>query len=84
MPLCQGTSLDVVLHPPGTLDGASRTVQALMGGGVMAGAAMGAVIGIMVAGPVGVMVGGGTLGAVAGALGGAAAGSMVNPQDRHA
>jgi len=56
----------------------------LMGGGVMAGAAMGAVIGIMVAGPVGVMVGGGTLGAVAGALGGAAAGSMVNPQDRHA
>jgi len=51
----------------------------LMGGGVMAGVAMGAVIGIVVAGPLGVMVGS-TLGAVAGALGGAAA-TMVNPED---
>jgi non-heme chloroperoxidase len=54
--------------------------SALMGGGVIAGAATGAAIGTLVAGPVGVVVGG-TLGAVAGALGGAAAGTMVNPED---
>ena len=53
--------------------------SALMGGGVIAGAATGAAIGTMVAGPVGVVVGG-TLGAVAGALGGAAAGTKVNPE----
>jgi len=52
----------------------------LIGGSVMAGAAMGAAIGTVVAGPVGVMVGG-TLGAVAGALGGAAAGAVVDVQD---
>jgi non-heme chloroperoxidase len=51
--------------------------SALMGGGVVAGAAAGATLGVLVAGPVGVLVGG-TLGAVAGALGGAAAGSLVN------
>ena len=54
--------------------------SALMGGGVVAGAATGATIGVVMAGPVGVLVGG-ALGAVAGALGGAAAGSMVNPDD---
>ena len=54
--------------------------SALMGGGVLAGAAAGAAIGTAVAGPVGVMVGG-ALGAVAGALGGAAAGTMVRAED---
>jgi non-heme chloroperoxidase len=53
--------------------------SALMGGGVIAGAATGAAIGAMVAGPVGVVVGG-TLGTVAGALGSAAAGTKVNPE----
>lgn len=52
----------------------------LMGGGVLAGAATGAVIGTAVAGPVGVVVGG-AAGAVAGALGGAAAGGMVSPNE---
>lgn len=52
----------------------------LMGGGVMAGAAVGAGVGVMAAGPVGVVIGG-TLGAVAGALGGAAAGAMANPSE---
>jgi non-heme chloroperoxidase len=54
--------------------------SALMGGGVVAGAAAGAAIGIAVAGPIGVVVGS-TLGAVAGALGGAAAGTIANPAD---
>jgi non-heme chloroperoxidase len=48
--------------------------SALVGGGLMAGAATGAAIGVAVAGPVGVLVGA-SLGAVAGALGGAAAGA---------
>ena len=54
--------------------------SALMGGGVVVGAATGAAIGVMVAGPVGVVVGT-ALGAVAGVLGSAAAGSTANPQD---
>ena len=54
--------------------------SALMGGGVVVGAATGAAIGVMVAGPVGVVVGT-ALGAVAGVLGSAAAGATVNPQD---
>lgn len=63
---------------------AEREAQSvLVGGGVMAGAAVGAGMGVMAAGPVGVVIGG-TLGAVAGALGGAAAGAMANPtQDEH-
>ena len=52
----------------------------LMGGGVVAGAATGAVLGIAVAGPAGVVVGT-ALGAVAGALGGAAAGTVVKPEE---
>jgi non-heme chloroperoxidase len=57
-----------------------REVQsALMGGGVVAGAATGATIGVAVAGPAGVVVGA-ALGAVAGALGGAAAGAAVNQE----
>ena len=48
--------------------------SALVGGGLMAGAATGAAIGVAVAGPVGVLVGA-SLGAVAGALGGAAVGA---------
>ena len=52
----------------------------LMGGGVVAGAATGAVLGIAVAGPAGVVVGT-ALGAVAGALGGAAAGAVVKPEE---
>ena len=51
----------------------------LNGGGMMAGAATGALIGVAVAGPVGVVVGG-TVGAVAGTLGGAAAGATMNPK----
>ena len=54
--------------------------SALMGGGVVAGAATGATIGVVMAGPVGVLVGG-ALGAVAGALGGAAAGTVMNQDD---
>jgi pimeloyl-ACP methyl ester carboxylesterase len=54
--------------------------SALMGGGVVAGAATGAAIGVAAAGPVGVLAGA-TLGAVVGALGGAAAGTMMSPAD---
>ncbi len=54
--------------------------SALIGGGVMAGAATGAAIGVAVAGPVGVLVGA-SLGAVAGALGGAAAGATASADD---
>ena len=54
--------------------------SALVGGGLMAGAATGAAIGVAVAGPVGVLVGA-SLGAVAGALGGAAAGAAGGTAD---
>lgn len=54
--------------------------SALVGGGVMAGAATGAAIGTVVTGPVGAVVGG-AVGAVAGALGGAAVGHMANLGD---
>ena len=49
----------------------------LVGGGAMAGLAVGAALGTVVAGPLGVMVGA-TLGGVAGALGSGAAGTMLN------
>ena len=61
-------------------EAAREADSALMGGGVVAGAATGASIGVMVAGPVGVLVGA-TLGAVAGALGGAAAGATASPEE---
>lgn len=61
-------------------EAAREADSALVGGGVMVGAAAGATIGVAVAGPVGVVVGG-ALGGVAGALGGAAAGAVVNPED---
>ena len=48
-----------------------------MGGGLVAGAAAGAVIGAALGGPAGVVVGG-TLGSIAGVLGGAAAGTVVH------
>ncbi len=51
-----------------------------MGGGLVAGAAAGAVIGAALGGPAGVVVGG-TIGSIAGVLGGAAAGSAVHPED---
>jgi hypothetical protein len=51
-----------------------------VGGGMMAGATVGAAIGVVAGGPVGVLVGG-TLGAVAGTLGGEAAGTLVNAED---
>lgn len=54
-----------------------RSVYA--GGGMVAGAAVGAAIGVVVAGPVGVVVGG-TVGAVAGAVGGAAAGAKSSDE----
>ncbi|EJE53720.1 hypothetical protein PMI14_01382 [Acidovorax sp. CF316] len=54
--------------------------SALVGGGVVAGAATGAAVGAAVGGPVGVVVGG-TLGVVAGALGGAAAGAVTRPDE---
>ena len=57
-----------------------EATSALMGGGLVAGAATGAVMGVMVAGPAGVVVGT-ALGAVAGALGGVAAGTTANPED---
>jgi len=54
--------------------------SALMGGGMVAGAATGAAIGVMVGGPVGVLIGA-TLGAAVGVMGGAAAGAAVNTED---
>jgi len=54
--------------------------SALMGGGLVAGAATGATLGVVVAGPLGVVVGG-AMGAVVGALGAAAAGTRVNQDD---
>ena len=57
-----------------------ETQSVLMGGGVVAGAASGAVIGVAMAGPVGVVVGA-ALGSVVGALGAAAASNSVNPED---
>jgi hypothetical protein len=58
---------------------AKHEVQSvLMGGGVVAGAATGAVVGAVAAGPLGVVVGS-ALGAVAGALGSAAVASGTKP-----
>lgn len=54
--------------------------SALVGGGMLAGAAAGATLGVLVAGPAGVVVGG-ALGAVAGVMGGAAVGATAKPQD---
>lgn len=54
--------------------------SAMVGGGVVAGAASGAAIGAVIAGPVGIVVGG-TLGTVVGALGAVAAGSAVSPKE---
>lgn len=51
-----------------------------MGGGVMAGAVVGAAVGTVVAGPVGTVVGV-AAGGVAGALGAAAAGTSVKPEE---
>ena len=71
------TGAQTALEP----EGAEREAHsALMGGGVMAGAAAGAAVGVAVAGPVGVVVGS-TFGGIAGALGGAAAGTLVSPDD---
>ena len=53
--------------------------SALAGGGLLAGAAIGATIGVAVAGPLGVLIGG-ALGAVAGAGGGAAVGTVMNSE----
>lgn len=53
--------------------------SALVGGGVVAGAAAGAAIGTVIAGPAGSLVGG-TVGLVAGGLGGAAAGQVIHPE----
>lgn len=62
-------------------DEASREAESVLtGGGLVAGAATGAVIGIAVGGPAGVLVGA-TVGAVAGALGGAVANSAVGSAD---
>jgi non-heme chloroperoxidase len=61
-------------------EAAREARSALMGGGVVAGAATGATVGAVVAGPAGVVVGA-ALGAVAGALGSAAAGNMVEPTE---
>ncbi len=64
-------------------DEAAREAKSvLLGGGLVAGAATGAVIGTAVAGPAGVLVGG-TLGAVAGAIGASAAAPMVNPENQN-
>lgn len=61
-------------------EAAREARSVLLGGGLMAGAATGAVIGTAVAGPAGTLVGG-TLGAVAGAVGATAAVPMVDPAD---
>lgn len=72
---------DPAAQRPLTAAEAERESQsALVGGGVVAGAATGAAVGAAVGGPVGVVVGG-TLGVVVGALGGAAAGSVARPQE---
>jgi len=54
--------------------------SALVGGGMVAGAATGAAIGVAVGGPVGILAGA-SLGAVAGAMGGSAAGAAVRPEE---
>lgn len=64
----------VALEPE---DAAREARSVMAGGGLVAGAALGATIGVAVAGPVGVLVGG-TLGAVAGAGTGAAAGVAID------
>ncbi len=66
--------------PLNPADAEREASSALVGGGMVAGAATGAAIGVVVAGPVGVVVGA-SVGAVAGALGGAAAGTLVSPQE---
>lgn len=54
--------------------------SALVGGGMVAGAATGAAIGVAVGGPVGILAGA-SLGAVAGAMGGNAAGAAASTED---
>lgn len=62
-------------------EAAREARSVLLGGGLVAGAATGAVIGTAIAGPAGVLVGG-TLGAVAGAIGASAAVPPVNPENQ--
>jgi hypothetical protein len=60
---------DPAAQLPLPLEDSEREAQSvLVGGGLIAGAAVGAAIGVMVSGPVGVVVGAG-IGAVAGAAG---------------
>jgi hypothetical protein len=56
-------------------EAAREAHSVLVGGVVVAGAAVGTALGVALAGPVGAVVGG-TFGALAGALGGAAAGML--------
>lgn len=72
---------DNAAQTPLAPDEASREAESVLtGGGLVAGAATGAVIGIAVGGPAGVLVGA-AVGAVAGALGGAAANTAVDSAD---
>lgn len=66
--------------PLGPEEAERESKSVLAGGGMVGGAAIGAVIGAVAGGPLGVVVGG-TLGAVAGTLGGAVAGPLVNRAD---
>lgn len=61
-------------------DAAREANSVLTGGGLVGGAALGAVIGVALGGPVGVLVGS-SVGAVAGALGGAAASGLMPEKD---
>lgn len=53
--------------------------SALVGGGLVAGSAIAAVVGAVVAGPVGALAGG-AVGAIAGMVGAASAGALVQPE----
>ncbi|MCV2421542.1 bacteriocin [Paucibacter sp. DJ2R-2] len=61
-------------------DAAREANSVLTGGGLVGGAALGAVIGVALGGPVGVLVGS-SVGAVAGALGGSAASGLMPEKD---
>jgi len=72
------SAAQVLLEPK---DAEREAKSVLTGGGMVAGAATGAIIGVVAAGPAGVLVGGG-MGAVVGLLGAEAAGAVSNTEKK--
>lgn len=72
------SAAQVLLEPK---DAEREAKSVLTGGGMIAGAATGAIIGVVTAGPAGVLVGGG-VGAVVGLLGAEAAGAVSNTEKK--